>query len=229
MYQSGSSHRLGSATTAAAMTGGSAAGDPARPWWDADEVADLVGKLPARPPSSMDRLLDATEACLLRHGVTRTTMTDIARQMRVARSTLYRQVRSVREAAWWLAVREGYRGLDAMAAALEHERSAGALLDAMAAFVRFAAGHPVVERLLRDEPDMVGMVVGATLPAIVRHATRILAPLLARAMDAGMVRRSDPQVLAEWVCRAGLTLIAAPSGSDPGELFREMLLPVVEP
>ena len=116
-----------------------------------------------------------------------------------------------------------------MAAALDQERSAPALLDAMAAFVRFAADHPVLVRLLHDEPDLVGVVVGATLPAIVGHATRILAPLLSRAMDAGAVRRGDPDLLAEWVCRAGLTLVAVPSPHDAADLFREMLLPVVAP
>ena len=194
-------------------------------WWDGEEVSSLVGRLPARPPSSMDRLLDATETCLLRHGLTRTTMTDIARQMQVARSTLYRQVHSVREAAWWLVVREGYRGLDAMTCALDAEQSAEALVGAMAAFVRFAAAHPVVSRMLRDEPDLVGMVVGTTLPAVVSHATRILAPLFARAMDAGAVRRGDPVLVAELVCRAGLTLIAVPSERDPAALFHEMLTP----
>ncbi len=154
-------------------------------------------------------------------------MTDIARQMQVARSTLYRQVQSVREAAWWLVVREGYRGLDAMARALDAEQSADALVGAMTAFVRFVAAHPVVSRLLRDEPELVGMVVGTTVPAVVSHATRILAPLFARAMDAGTVRRGDPVLVAELVCRAGLTFIAVPSEHDPAVLFREMLAPTV--
>ncbi|MDA8281062.1 MAG: TetR/AcrR family transcriptional regulator [Actinomycetota bacterium] len=215
-------------STAPAGVSAAPAGDPPA-WWDGDEVAALVARLPARPPVSMDRLLDATAACLLRHGMTRTTMTDVARQMQVARSTLYRQVRSVREAAWWLAVREAYRGLDAMASAVDAEQSAEALVDAMAAFVRFAAAHPVVSRMLRDEPDLVGRVVGVTLPAVVSHATRILAPLFARAMEAGAVRQGDPVLVAEWVCRTSLTLIAVPSEHDPAELLREMLAPVVVP
>ena len=41
-------------------------------------------------PSTEQRLLEATLACLARHGIAKTTLDDVAREAGVARATLYR-------------------------------------------------------------------------------------------------------------------------------------------
>ncbi|MEY3360344.1 MAG: hypothetical protein RL531_63, partial [Actinomycetota bacterium] len=41
-------------------------------------------------PSTEQRLLDATLACLARHGIAKTTLDDVARAAGVSRATLYR-------------------------------------------------------------------------------------------------------------------------------------------
>jgi len=69
-------------------------------------------RLPARPDPDLDRVLDAVERCLARFGVRRTSMTDIARELGVARTTLYRQVRSLEEAVSLVASRRFHRFLD---------------------------------------------------------------------------------------------------------------------
>ena len=79
---------------------------------EAESVIALLERLPPRPGPSMARLLDATERCLARYGIRRTSMTDIAREMHVARTTLYRQVSSVEEAVALVASRQLHRFLD---------------------------------------------------------------------------------------------------------------------
>ena len=61
--------------------------------------------LPLPVPASLNPVLDAAVDCLARHGL-RTTMSDIAREMGVAPSTVYRKVGSVDHAALLVLARE---------------------------------------------------------------------------------------------------------------------------
>src|SRR4051812_47094133 len=74
----------------------------------------LVEGLPERPPESLDAVLDATVECLSRHGISKTSLSDIAREMGVAPSTVYRKVGTVERAAALAAARDCHRTLDLM-------------------------------------------------------------------------------------------------------------------
>lgn len=177
-------------------------------------------------------MLDATAACLARHGLARTTMTDVAREMRVARSTLYRQVGSIEEAAWALLRREAYRCLDTLSAALTEPGTGGgaaALVTALAGFVDFAISHPVLSKLRRDEPALMGEVVTQWLPTLVGYATSVLEPVVRRGMQDGSIRAGDPAVVAGWICRVTLVLMSAPPEQGVGPVLDRMLLPVLAP
>lgn len=186
-------------------------------------------RLPERPPPEADRALDAVSACLARHGLARTSMTDIAREMGVARSTLYRQFGSVEQAAWALFAREAYRFFDAFGDLVATAAGPRAVIGLTTEFVRFASDHPVLGRLLRDEPDWVGAVVTRHAAELVDYAAAVVTPLVGAAMEAGMIRRGDPTRLAGWLGRVVAILLIAPPRGDIGELLEEMLLPVLEP
>jgi AcrR family transcriptional regulator len=192
-----------------------------------DPLAGLVGRLPHRPPASADRALDATAACLARHGLDRCTMTDIAREMGVARSTLYRQFSSVEEAAWALAAREAWRFFDAFRQVAAEGSGPRPVVDLASQFVRFATGHPVMARLLRDEPEFVGRVVTRHLGQLVDRAAELVTPVVAGAMDRGMIARRDPARLAQWIGRAVAICILAPPQGNLDDLLEEMLLPLL--
>jgi AcrR family transcriptional regulator len=116
----------------------------------ASALLDVFTRLPPRPAKSMDRVLDATERCLARYGVRRTSMTDIAKEMRVARTTLYRQIGSVEEAIALIASRQLHRFLDELVGLLARDAGPQTFITAIADAVRFARSHPVVLRVLND-------------------------------------------------------------------------------
>lgn len=194
-----------------------------------DPVQALLHRLPERPPADADRALDAVSVCLARHGLARTSMTDIARQMGVARSTLYRRFGSVEDAAWALFAREAYRFFDVFGELVARAAGPRAVVELTAEFVRFAAGHPVLSRLLHEEPDFVGQAVTRHSAELVDYAAAVVTPLVAAAMEAGMIRRRDPATLAEWLGRIVAILIIAPPRGDLEPLLEEMLLPILEP
>src|SRR5262245_52382112 len=71
----------------------------------------LAEQLPGPPPESLDPVLDATVECVARHGLSKTSLSDIARELGVAPSTVYRKVGSVDNAVALVAAREGHRML----------------------------------------------------------------------------------------------------------------------
>lgn len=188
----------------------------------------LLERLPERPSSELDRALDATATCLARHGLARTSMTDLAKEMGVARSTLYRSFSSVEEAAWALLARESWRFFDAFGTLVASGEGGPEAVVALAAeFVRFTSTHPVMARLLHDEPEFVGRVVTHHFSALVDTAAAVVTPLVSAAMDAGTIRRRDPARLAQWMGRVVAICILAPPGEDLDGLLQEMLLPLL--
>ena len=194
-----------------------------------DPLASLLGTLPQRPSPSLDRALDALAVCLARHGLERTSMTDVAREMGAARSTLYRQFGSVEQGAWALLVREAYRFFDAFGNLVVAGEGPHAVIRLTAQFVRVACEHPVLARMVRDEPRFMGDMVTRSAAAFVDSAAAVVTPLMASAMDRGMIRRRDPRRLAQWLGRVVAVLIVAPPPDDLDELLEEMLLPLLDP
>ena len=192
-----------------------------------DPLAALLARLPERPSPSLERALDATATCLARHGLARTSMTDVAKEMGVARSTLYRHFSSVEEAAWTLLAREAYRFFDAFGEIVNSGTGPQPVVALAAEFVRFATEHPVMARLLHEEPDFVGRVVTRHFGTLVDYAAAVVTPLVAVAMERGMIRRRDPAQLAQWMGRVVAVCILAPPPSGLDELLEEMLLPLL--
>jgi len=192
-----------------------------------DPLAGLVGRLPDRPAPSLDRALDATALCLARHGLARTSMTDVAKEMGVARSTLYRSISSVEEAASALLARDTWRFFDEFGDVVVTGSGPEAVVGLTARFVRFAIGHPVVARLLHDEPDFVGRVMSGQFAALVDRAAQAVTPLMSIAMDGGLLARRDPRRLAQWLARVVVICILAPPQGDLEEFLEEMLMPVL--
>lgn len=69
----------------------------------------------------LDHVLDATYACLTRHGVRRTTMDDIAREAGMSRSAVYQYVRNKDDAVRRLAARLHLQATERASAAAESD------------------------------------------------------------------------------------------------------------
>ena len=76
-----------------------------------------------------------------------------------------------------------------------------------------------------------GAVFGFVTNALVdgcRVATALV-PILQTAMDAGLVARRDPVVVAEWLSRLAITSVLAPPPGDLHAFLAELLVPALEP
>jgi AcrR family transcriptional regulator len=191
----------------------------------------LYDHLPPRPGPELDRVLDAVERCLARYGVQRTSMTDIAREMGVARTTLYRQVGSLAEALALMSSRRFHRFLDELLALSADGITAETFVQVIVRTVRSALEDPVSQRLLHDEPELLGQYFGnGSLAALAEQIADLLTPVLDAAMATGLVRASDPALAAGWIVRVVLAVGAVPPPDDELEAtVRFVLLPMLEP
>jgi len=194
------------------------------------DATHYIDGLPPRPDPDLDRVLDAAERCLTRFGLRRATMSDIAREMGVARTTLYRQVSSLEEATALVFSRRLHRFIDKL---LEMSRSgldAEALVSVIARSVRMTLAEPIMQRLLQDEPDLLGdMLTSGAVAGLVDQIINLMTPVLGAAMDAGLIRGSDPAMAASWIVRSVLVLTAVPvPDADLERQVRYALLPLFE-
>ncbi len=189
------------------------------------ELAPVVTGVPDPPSPALDPILDAATRCFARHGVGRTSVQDVARELGVNRTTVYRQVGNVDAMVRLLLARELHRLLTGLPTELQGRTGPQAVVELMAAIIAFASEHPVLTKVRDDEPELIGPFVVTDLAALLERVTAGAAPLLGAAMDAGLLARRDPEVVAGWLARIALSLIAAP---PPGPL-RPFLAEIVEP
>jgi len=188
----------------------------------------VAERLPGLPPASLDPVLDATVECLARHGLSKTSLTDIARELGVAPSTVYRKVGSVENAALLAAAREGQRLLARLPQVAAGFEGARVLTAFLAESIESFANHPVVVKVLGDDVDWVGRVLTRRIDALVEQAAEIAAPLLEAAMALGIIRKQDSLVLARWIVRIGMVSVITPPPGDLHEALDALLLPALE-
>lgn len=193
------------------------------------DLPDLARRLPPPPARELGPCLDAASRCLARHGLSRTSMADIAREMGVSRSTVYRQVGSVENAAWLLASRDLHAFYGTLPQMFAEADGPEVITRPLAALLRQAWANPVLSKVLRDEPDFVGRALGEHAGPMLDQGARMLAPLYQSLMDAGRIRRQDPLVLAHWLLRVFMMLVIAPPPADVDAILEEMLLPALKP
>jgi AcrR family transcriptional regulator len=188
-------------------------------------------RLPPRPAADLDRVLDAVERCLARYGVRRTSMTDIAHEMGVARTTLYRQVSSLQEAMALMSSRRFHRFLDELVELGTRGISVNTFVEVIVRTVRSALADPVAQRVLSDEPELLGeYLTSGSLTSLAAQVTELLTPVLGAAMGTGLIRMSDPEMAAGWIVRIVLSLGAVPPPADELEAtVRFVLLPLLDP
>src|SRR5687767_16683 len=119
---------------------------------------DLIAAVGLREPAEdLDPYLDAAARCFQRYGFARTSVPDVARELGVSRSTVYRRVGTMDQLARELLAREARRLLG-LVGPLDMS-GPDTVVRIVASTVRFAAGHPVLTKLARDEPEVMGRAV----------------------------------------------------------------------
>jgi AcrR family transcriptional regulator len=194
------------------------------------DLPRLARRLPEAPPPELGPALDAAARCLARHGVSRTSMNDIARELRVSRSGIYRQLGSIDRTVRLLMAREVNELVtQRLPATLASASGPEVVLAIVEEVVDFARRHPVVQKVIADEPELIGPYLLTDLPEVTAQVSDLVAPLLEQAMDAGLVRRQDPTVLAAWLTRIVVALVLDPVDGPLRPMLNQMLLPALTP
>ena len=196
------------------------------------EVIDLpffAGQLPGPPPEALDPVLDATVECVARHGLSKTSLSDIARELGVAPSTVYRKVGSVDNAVALVAAREGQRMLARMPEVIAGVEGPRVITVFLAECLETTRRHPMTDKILRDEVDLVGRIATRRIEESLLRSAEGTAPWLEAAMAAGQVRRQDSMALAHWIARISLVCLLAPPPGDLLAALDSLLLPMLTP
>jgi AcrR family transcriptional regulator len=177
------------------------------------------------------RAIEATLACIARHGLSKTTIDDVAREAACSRATLYRYFGSRHQLVTVAVQSEALR-----VATLAHEAAAAAetLEDAVVAVLVVAGTelgeHPALRFVAEVEPEQVlPYLTFAGGDQFLRDAGAALAPCFEPFLG------DDATRAAEWVARIGLALWLSPTApvslSDPDPLrgyVRAFVLPALE-
>ena len=192
-------------------------------------LPELSAALPASPAAELDPYLDAAADCFARHGIRRTSVQDVARQLGVNRATVYRQVGTTEQMVRLLIARELHELVEFLPTQLKATDGPEVVVELLANVVDYARNHPVVAKVLADEPEVIGPFLVSDLPQVIARVATQITPLLAFAMRSGVVAQRDPRTTAEWLVRTALTLVLAPPPGDLRAFLAELLLPALSP
>jgi AcrR family transcriptional regulator len=210
------------------MTVGSGADRPAAGPQTLD-LAEIITGLGGPPRLDLDPFLDAAAACFARHGLKRTSVQDVARELGVDRTTVYRQVGTIPQMARLLAARELQRLVTSIPGRASQPVGPIGVIEIMASVIGDIRTHPVMAKFLADDTDTVTLSAAAELPLLLQRVAEFVAPMLAAAMESGALAPRDPVVLAEWLIRLVVTLVLVPPLGELRGFLSELLLPALTP
>jgi TetR/AcrR family transcriptional repressor of uid operon len=196
------------------------------------EVAPVVGE---------DALFDRVAAAALdefaEHGIRRTSMEDIARRAGVSRMTVFRRFASKQGLVEVVIAREVRRGMQELDLLWE---GAETLEDRLVAGFEFAGryvrGHPLFDRLLRSEPEVLLPPLTLDGGPVLGLYRSLIANRLQAEVDAGRAATTDLDGVAEVIARLAISLLLTRDGTitldDPHSVRRLVnltLLPMLQP
>ncbi|MCD0451435.1 TetR/AcrR family transcriptional regulator; helix-turn-helix transcriptional regulator [Actinocorallia sp. API 0066] len=193
------------------------------------EQQQRAGALPPAPDPALDPYLDAAARCFTRFGVGRTSVQDIARELGVNRTTVYRQVGNVRSAALLLVSREVDRILATLPGRIAGLDGPEAVVELLATVIEESLAHPVLQKMLTDERDMIGSLLAGEIPRLFTEITDRIAPLLRLLAGGGAIADRDPVVVAEWLTRIAVTVMVAEPRGPLRRFLAELLVPALRP
>lgn len=176
----------------------------------------------------LDPALDAALACFARHGLTHTSIPDIARELGVSRATMYRQISSTQDAARLLLGRELRRYLESIP---EHARDAAdpdSIIEIAESLVRFTVNHPLFKKVMGDETMLVGELL-PHMPTLLQLSATLLVPGIKQGIAAGALRKTKPEVTADVVVRVAAIAVFVPPPTSLREHLEAILRPMLEP
>ena len=157
-------------------------------------------------------IIESAIACFGRHGLTKTTVVDIARAADVSRSTVYEYFRDKAAIVEACAEHSSQRFYREMARTMGRGESLEDKLTLAAVFVTKA--RRFVEPEMYFDADEVSLLLTKNAAVLLRECGEFLAPYLAAAKLTGEVRKDLNVVAAgEWFARMLFSLFSTPSST----------------
>jgi AcrR family transcriptional regulator len=170
-------------------------------------------------PSTRERILDAAFEAVARHGLSRLTMDDVARLAGLSRQSVYRYFDSKDALIQSVVFREEEAFIEGIRAAhARHERPEDGMREAILFCLRTAREHPLLDRLLASEPEVLLPFLTTRGGDLIARARSVIEDL-ASGWDLGndLVHRT-----ADVAVRAIVSYTLTLSQDDPRDVAREL-------
>ncbi len=173
-----------------------------------------------RASDTRARILEAAFEAVATFGLSRLTVDDVARLAGISRQTVYRYFDSKDGLIVALVAREEEAFLEGVREA--HARHADleeAMREAVMFCLRTAREHPLLDRLLASEPEVLLPYLTTRAGPVVTRAREVVEELAAAqtGVRSGLVHRT-----ADVAVRAIISYALTPSEDDPGNVAREL-------
>ncbi len=204
-------------------------------------MLSIVDVLDAGPDPGSDELLDRVAAAALDQfadfGIRRSTIDDVARRAGVSRVTVFRRFENKQRLIEVVVAREIRRGAAELAKVWQDGESLEQrMLHGLSFTVGYVSGHPLFDRLLRSEPEVLLPLFTVNGGPALELYRSLLAELLRAEIQAGRAATADPDRVAEVIARLAISLVLTRDGTvsldDPesmAALVKHVLLPILEP
>ncbi|MFD0688069.1 TetR/AcrR family transcriptional regulator [Actinomadura fibrosa] len=181
------------------------------------------GRPPASDAEARQRIVDATARCIDRHGVTKTTLSDVANELGVTRQTVYRHFDRINDIVAEVAAQGAEAFVDRLVAHLQGTADpAEAVVEGMVFCLRTIPTEPRLSLLLQLG-DSSAFGRGATTADTIAYGARMLRRFPVD-WDAAGVGDDDLTGLAEMIMRLLTSLLQHPSDPAHDEAHLRALL-----
>ena len=182
-----------------------------------------------------DRIAAAALEQFAEFGIRRSTMDDIARHAGVSKMTVFRRFTNKQGLVQDVIARELHRAL----AEIDRRWGAGStieerLVEGFVFAVSFVSGHPLFDKLLRAEPDMLLPLLTVNGAPVLALYRTLIAERLQAEVDAGRAAPANVDQASEVIARLAMSLILTREGaitlddrSTIKALVRDTLLPML--
>lgn len=183
----------------------------------------------------VDDILDAALQEFSEVGIRRTSIDDIARRAGLARATVYRHVGAKDQLIQLVIEAETRRAIAELDHALDgHDDATQAIEAGFDFLVRFVRGHPLFDRMLHREPQILLPALTIDAAPVLAAYRSLIAVRLKDWQDRGGIDPVNLDHVAEAIARFGLSLVLTPyalaDADDPRAVAvfaRETLTPML--
>ena len=173
-----------------------------------------------RAADTRARILEAAFGAVATFGLSRLTVDDVARLAGLSRQTVYRYFDSKDDLVIALVAREEEAFLEGVRQAhARHDRLEDAMAEAVLFCLRTSREHPLLDRLLASEPEVLLPYLTTRAGAVVARARQVLEELAGGRTG---VRSELVHRTADVAVRAIISYALTPSDDDPEDIAREL-------